>query len=257
MGSFLYYSRIKYGLTTLPERLALARSAFVAPKSVSTATNHHIALKLLCKLCAPGKIFVDVGANRGKYISRVTQKNKHIFIVGVEADVQKCEQLKKRFPYSTILPYSVGAKQTKAPPAKYNPDPQNKTQVELSPNTDETTLDHLIQFGNLDLLHIHIHNRENDILKGAIALIHEFKPNIVFESVDCSDNHAKIELWNFLTYCHYELFLPERLLHRESGMNIDGFLNSHKHPRPTQIYIAVARSRVCEIRARAKDILGS
>lgn len=244
------------------EWLDLCKVGFFNTENLGNYGNDLIGRQILEALCLPGKAFVDVGAHIGSVIDGVSRHSKPSFIIAVEAIPAKADALRQRFPQAIIHGCAVGEEDGELP---FFIDTEQSGFSSLYPSKENSQLkeirvpirklDDLIGPHAVDVMKIDVEGAELGVLRGARELIARDRPTILFESgPEEVGGYSKVALWEWFDQAGYAVLLPNRVAHVDPGLSRDGFLEAHLYPRRTTNYIAIARDRREEIRARARMI---
>lgn len=249
----------------LRERLSLQKTALAEPEKLSMASNDLLARVLLERLCAPGGIFVDVGAHIGSVIAAVARHSRPAQIFAVEAIPEKAAALRSRFPDVTILEYAVSDQDGEvdftvdiARPgySSLNPDLSTQTSQFQIIRVPMTRLDALTPHEGVDLIKIDVEGAELGVLRGAEAIVAGSRPLFMFESgaIEMA-GFPKTALWQWFHDHGYEVALPMRVAHLAPGLTLEAFLDMHEYPRVTTNYFGIPNERRAETRDRARKAL--
>ncbi len=244
----------------------VAMVALTKPEVLGTTYNDQLATKIVCGLCAPNKVFVDVGAHIGSIIAAVLRHDPSIAVIAVEAMPDKVSALRRHFP--NVIVHQCAAGECAAV-ASFYVDMQHSGYSSLysknAPTTDSvkvidvqvSALDDLISSANVDVIKIDVEGAELGVVRGAKRLIAECRPILMFESAPHEVlGFTKEELWRSFADQEYVIIVPNRVAHIDPGLKLDGFLESHLFPRRTTNYFAVPQERRDEIRRRARHLQG-
>lgn len=243
---------------------------YSSKESVGTLINDQMATDIVCRLCQPNKVFIDVGAHIGSIIAEVIQHDTSIEIIAIEAMPDKVQKLKEKFPTAKIHECAAGEKESTSSffvDTKYSgysslANTRHKTNTLEEGNIVEiqvqiNRLDDIISSKNIDVIKIDVEGAELGVLIGSENLISINRPVIMFESAPCQQNplgYTLEAMWNWLADHKYDVLIPNRLAHTASGLSLDGFIDSHQYPRRTTNYFAVPHERKEEIMIRAKKL---
>ena len=118
-------------------------------------------------------------------------------------------------------------------------------------------LDTIISNPNVEVIKIDVEGAELGVIIGARRLILDCRPIIMFESAPGEVlGYTKEALWRCFADQEYVIVVPNRVAHIDSGLGLDGFVESHLHPRRSTNYFGIPRERRDEIRRRATTIQG-
>jgi hypothetical protein len=121
-------------------------------------------------------------------------------------------------------------------------------------------LDNLIESDTVDFIKIDVEGAELGVLRGSKRIIEACRPLIMFESGFGSARNSvssRESIWDFFDERGYQIVVPNRLAHEDSGLSRAGFVESHVYPRRTTNYFAVPEERRGEFRDRAQAALCS
>lgn len=245
--------------------LSLLRVPTYNPEQASARANHLIARKLICGLCPPRGQFMDVGAHIGSVFDAVHRADASIAVTAVEADPQKAEALRKRYPYATILPFALGESTGTTEFHCYDdlsgynsliqrPDAVASRRIEVQ----VARLDDLFSGDRLDLVKIDVEGAELGVLRGAEQVIARTRPVIMFESVGRQVNTMGYDpgmIWDWLAARDYLVSTPDRVAHDAQPLGRESFLDGHDYPFRTHDYFAIPQERRIPVRDRARDLL--
>ena len=116
-------------------------------------------------------------------------------------------------------------------------------------------LDDLVSSRDVDVIKIDVEGTEFGVLRGSGNVLAQSRPLIMFESGPKADDQLS-PLWQLFADNDYAVLVPNRLAHLDTGLSLEGFLESHRYPRRTTNYFAVPRERIEEYRSRARRLLG-
>lgn len=239
----------------------LVKQAIFLSETIGMQMNDDLAGKLVCSLCKTDKTFIDVGAHIGSVISGVKRHSQPSKIIAFEAMPDKAKKLRYKFPDVEILNYAVSDEKGIAN-FYVNDNASGYSSLNNSKNTTrqisvETDLiDNLVTADNVDVIKLDIEGAELAALKGAVNLIKNCQPVIMFESGPVGDGDtSKQEMWAFFHELEYEIFIPNRVAHVSPGLSLEMFLDSHNYPRRTTNYFAIPKARLIEIRQTVAQIL--
>jgi FkbM family methyltransferase len=255
-------------LESARDNFALWKAMRSLPEQGSRLFQDVCGRRLLYSLCEPNRTFLDVGAHIGSVISNVLRRNPEITVVAIEADPQKADRLKRKFPQIKVHSCAVG-----------DSDGQVEFQLDLtrpgfsSISSSAKTRDNVqtirVPMRRLDdlytadklvgLIKIDVEGMELAVLMGGKRLIARSRPVIYFESGP-GGGHAfgftVEQLFDWFSQNDYQLFVPNRVAHDGTSLHRDGFLESHHYPQRTLNYFAVPSERRLSIRDRARAVLG-
>jgi FkbM family methyltransferase len=250
----------------LRDRLSLHRSVERARERLGEHANDSLARKLLERICAPGRVFIDVGSHIGSVIDGVRRSSRPAHIISIEAIPAKAEALQRRFPEITVHCCAAGDAETEA---EFFVDDLRPGFSSLNPAISKREkgvrrivvpvrrLDSVAADQPVDVIKIDVEGAELGVLRGAEAVVAAHRPTIMFESgAEEMAGFPKRELWEWCDAHDYCVLVPNRVAHQDDGMSLDVFMEAHLYPRRTTNYFAVARERRTEIRSRARVALG-
>jgi FkbM family methyltransferase len=262
----LVATRIGLVALRVRDRAALWRAIASNPEELGTLQNDQSATRLVSRLCRRGAAFVDVGAHIGSIIAGVRAHDPSIRITAIEAVPEKAERLVRRFPEVQIHSCAVGEADGEVP---FFVDPERSGYSSLGAGEASgrrrilvplRTLDDLIGSGDVDVIKIDVEGAELGVLRGGSAVIERCRPTIMFESGPPQEDglgYTKEALFAWFAERDYRVIVPNRLAHDDDGLGLEGFVESHRYPRRTTNYFAVAAERRLELRDRARLIVGS
>lgn len=252
----------------LRDKIEILRTSLFQSERVGTVANDQLAAKLVTRICASGRTFIDVGAHIGSVLSEVAHWDESIRIVAVEAMPAKAEALRRKFPHIVVhecaagestgeAPFFVNLRQTGystlARPGGESVQPTSELRVPVR------RLDDLIKSDDVDVMKIDVEGAELGVLRGSARLLHSCRPIVMFESAPQSEDglgFTKEAMFQFLESSECAVLVPNRVAHNDPGLTRDGFLESHLYPRRTTNYFAVPKERRIEVRDKARDVLG-
>lgn len=247
------------------DKLTLLKFALTNPEAVGTLSNDILSTKLITNICAPGKVFIDIGAHIGSIISEVQRSDNSIHIVAIEAIPEKVINLKKQFPQVRFFECALG--EENATVSFYVNERESGYSSLLSPEDAKNSivreitvqlrkLDEVEEFENVDAIKIDVEGAELGVIKGATETIKRNMPIIMFESAP-GETKTKEEIWRVFDSLGYGIHLPNRLAHNDKAFSEDCFMDSHIYPRYTTNYFAIPFERRIEVRDRARKIVGT
>jgi FkbM family methyltransferase len=236
-------------------------------EQLGTVANDQLALQLVTRLCRPHHVFIDVGAHLGSVLGRALDHDASTDVVAIEAVPAKAEHLRRRFPGVVVHACAVGEHAGHASFFVHRRLPglsSLRRPPGPAPDVDEITvavrpLDELLAPERVDVVKIDVEGTELAVLRGARRLLERARPTVLFESgapEPGSNGFAQQALFAHLAAAGYAVVVPNRLAHEDDGLSAAGFAESHRYPRRTTNYFAVAVERRDEIRDRARRILG-
>lgn len=250
------------------DKLQLLSSSFQNMEELGTLVNDQMAATLVCGLCLPEKVFVDVGAHIGSITAEVARRVPGAKIIAVEAIPWKVANLRKRFPQVQLLECAAGEENTRI---SFFVDKQQSGYSTLGKRTDVASdrqeeirvdlkrLDDLIGQEPVDVMKIDVEGAELGVLRGSARLLQQHRPIVMFESAPQRDDglgYTKEMMHAHFAGIGYVIVAPNRLGHNDDGMELSEFLRSHLYPRVTTNYFAVPKERRQEYRLRARRVLG-
>lgn len=246
----------------LRERFEMHRAISSIPENIGDMSNNMIARKLLEGMCTSGRAFVDVGSHIGSVIDGVSRSSKPSVILAVEAIPSKAENLKRKFPNAVVNSCAVGDRDCdisffvdtrQSGYSSLHPTRNKQHLVEI--DVPMRQLDDLLADYEPDLIKIDVEGAELSALRGARKTLERCKPVVMFESGPNEvGGLTKGEMWQFFDDAGYAILVPNRVAHNDPGLTYDGFLEAHLYPRRTTNYFAIPRSRLTEVRGRARII---
>jgi FkbM family methyltransferase len=235
--------------------ISLIRTPSVA---LGTTVNDQLAPRLLAQLCQPTDVFVDVGAHIGSVIAEVRHNCPNARIVAFEAMPDKVAWLTRKFPKVTVHCCALSDQTGEAEFFVNLSQSGYSSLAEQQGSVRRITvamklMDDLLD--RADLIKIDVEGAELGVLRGAVRLIEECQPLIMFESGPGNVlGFTKESIFSFFSERGYGLLAPNRLAHTGSVMTLDAFLDSHEYPRRTTNYFAVPMTRLAEFRFRAASL---
>ena len=234
-----------------------------APKEeLGTLANDQIAEQLVTRLCAPDRVFLDVGAHIGSIVAAVARHCPGARIVAVEAIPEKAMRLRRKFRRVEVHCCALAEREGEA---AFFIDQARSGYSSLAAGGEGrvreirvplTRLDTLIPRADVDLVKIDVEGAELGVLRGAEALVAGARPVVMFESGPAEVlGYTKPAMWAWFAERDYEVVVPNRLAHTAPPLSLEGFVDSHHYPRRTTNYFAVPAERRAEVRARARKIL--
>jgi FkbM family methyltransferase len=245
--------------------LEIVHAAYRRQENLGFLASDQLATHLVCGMCRPNNVFVDVGAHVGSIVACVLQRDPSVAVIAVEAVPEKAIALKRNFPNIVVHECAAGERQglasfhinTKASgysslsSTGYSQEHVRVIEVQLRP------LDSIISSPNVEVIKIDVEGGELGVVIGAKHLISVCRPIIMFESApDEVLGYTKEALWQSFADQEYAIVLPNRVAHIYPGLRLDGFVESHLHPRRSTNYFAIPRERRDEIRHRARKLQG-
>ena len=235
-----------------------------APKEeLGALANDQLAERLVTRLCAPGRMFLDVGAHIGSIVAAVARHCPTARIVAVEAIPEKAARLRRKFPKAEVHCCALAEREGEA---AFFVDEARSGYSSLARGGGSrlreirvplTRLDTLMRGADVDLVKIDVEGAELGVLRGAEALMASARPAVMFESGPADAlGYTKPAMWTWFAERGYEVLVPNRLAHTAPPLSLEGFIDSHHYPRRTTNYFAVPAERRAELRARARRVLG-
>jgi FkbM family methyltransferase len=252
---------------SLREKVGMIQSACFHPDDVGTIANDILATKLITSLCQSNKTFVDIGAHIGSVTSEVAHRDASIRIIAIEAIPEKVAKLRRKFPAIELHECAVGENMGEA---SFFIDLRESGYSSLGKprDTDSSAfseirvqirrLDDIVRQADVDAIKIDVEGAELGVLLGGVTILVNCRPIVMFESGPAPEDgsgYSKTALYELLSSHGYIVLVPNRVAHNDSGLTLDGFLESHLYPRRTTNYFAVPTERRIEIRDRARGIL--
>jgi len=251
-------------LLELRDKLEIVRTACLAPERVGTLANDQLAALLVVSLCRPGSVFVDVGAHIGSIIAVARSRSRPSKIIAIEAIPEKAASLRRRFRDLEVAQCAVGESDGTDIAFFVNPSHSGYSSLAKGKGLQEIrvplrTLDTVLSGNDIDVIKIDIEGGELGALRGAVTVLSEHRPTVMFESAPgCGARlgYSTTDLWRFLDEIGYVVIAPNRLAHDGDGLSLEAFNDAHLYPRRTTNYFAVPRERRAELRERARAVLG-
>ncbi|MEQ1558117.1 MAG: FkbM family methyltransferase [Methyloglobulus sp.] len=245
----------------------ILHTAYFNPENIGTLANDQLASNLVTKLCQPNKTFIDVGAHIGSIISGVMDHDSSIKIIAIEAMPDKIRNLRRKFPSVEFHDCAVGEtpgdvsffvnKKLSGYSSLIKPEDNNRGEVSEI-RVPLKKVDDLITSKDVDVIKIDVEGVELGVLRGAVNLLKNLRPVIMFESGPQSNDdlgYTKEAMHQFLTANDYVVLIPIRIAHNDPGLSENQFVEAHLYPRRTTNYFAVPKERRDEIRERVRSIL--
>jgi len=243
---------------------SLRRLPYANPEQAATVANSILADRLIARLCPKGGTFLDIGVHVGSVMASVHSHDPSVKILGIEADHEKSDHLRKQFPYCELFELALGEKEGIA---EFYTNPQATGYNSLAAlDMDDVVvtkvrvaaLDDILPDQNVDLIKIDIEGAELGAMRGATKLIARSRPVIMFECVGTEVNSlgfSAAQLWSWFDENDYMLFAPNRLAHDAGPLGQESFLSGNEYPFDTHNYFAVPAEKRIEVRDRARKIL--
>jgi FkbM family methyltransferase len=249
------------------EKIELIYAACFRISDLGTLANDHLATYLITRFCAPGKIFIDIGAHIGSVVSSVQTHVPSATIIAIEPIPEKVVHLRRSFPTVRVHQVALGdsegsvkffidTKQSGYSSLSRPAERDAKKMVEIT--VPMTRLDQLVDSNAIDAIKIDVEGTELDVLRGSVGTITRNRPIIMYESGPPAGGQMdseKTPQWQFFRNNNYILVVPNRLAHNDDGLTREGYIESHLYPRRTTNYFAVPIERQSEYRDRARRIL--
>jgi hypothetical protein len=230
-------------LNSTRETFEIVRAAYHHQEHLGFLASDQLSTFLVCGMCRPHKVFVDVGAHVGSIVACVMNRDPSVAVIAVEAIPEKVIALRRNFP--NIIVHECAAGERKRLASFHI----NVVQVQA--------LDSIISNPDVEVIKIDVEGGELGVLIGAKRLISECRPIIMFESAPAEVlGYAKEALWQLFADLEYGIVLPNRVAHLDPGLGLEGFLESHLYPRRSTNYFGIPRERRDEIRHRARKLQG-
>lgn len=263
MKQVLLRSGLGGWLLGLRDRVSLLRTAWRSPEAVGTVANDVLSTYLITRLCAPGKVFIDIGSHIGSILAEVQRHCPQARVIGVEAMPDKAENLRRSFPGVEIFQCALG-NATEEVSFYVNELASGYSSLARPEGTSARIreikvplrrLDELRDFTDVDAIKIDVEGAELGVVLGGQRTLGANKPVIMFESGP-GDDAVKKALWTAFSDMGYGIHMPNRLAHRDEPLSLSTFMDSHVYPRFSTNYFAVPRERRAEMRDRARRVLG-
>jgi len=181
-------------LENIRENLALWKAMRSMPEQGSWLFQDRCGRLLLSSLCEPDRVFMDIGAHIGSVISSVRYRIPGATIVAVEADPEKADWLKKKFPGVQVHNCTVGSSQGEAEfqvdldrPgfSSLASDLKSRSKVRTIPVPIQRLDDLYTGTKAVGLIKIDVEGMELAVLQGATNLLARSRPIVYFESGPC------------------------------------------------------------------------
>jgi FkbM family methyltransferase len=267
MKQYLVSSTFGRVALSLRDKVSILKDAYFALEAVGTTANDQLATILITKICGSHKTFIDVGAHIGSIIVEVRHNDPSVKIVAFEAVPAKAKSLRRRFPFVDVhgcaageitgeVPFFIDTERSGYSSLARPVNSNDTANVEVQVAIDR--LDNLVNALDVDAIKIDVEGAELGVLRGAVNVLRECRPIIMFESAPQTDNglgYTKEAIFEFLSSGDYCVLVPNRVAHNDDGLTLNGFSESHLYPRRTTNYFAVPRERRLDFRDRARRIL--
>ncbi len=234
-------------------RLFYQFSKFLKHPELSGVLSEKIGQKKLFKnLIKKDFNCIDVGVHIGSTLSLLRKLAPEGNLIGIEADGEKVEFLKKNFKdieiFNIALSDRIGEvflKRNKRNSGlnriTFNESKENYSLVEKIPTA---TLDSLIPSEQrIHFIKIDIEGAELSALKGARTLLENSKPILFFESTKSGHQNfgqSPVELYDFLVKEYsYKIYTTLDYLNRSSCLAREEFLEAHNYPFRAFNFIAI------------------
>ncbi|ELR98855.1 FkbM family methyltransferase [Gloeocapsa sp. PCC 73106] len=249
------------------DKFDIFKEALTNYENLSITVNSQISRLLVTQLCHSHKTFIDVGAHIGSIISLVSDFDKTIKIIAIEAVPDKAEKLRRQFPQVIIHACAVGNAEgevsfyvntTQSGYSSLREPDKDKKSNSVKISVPLKRLDDLVLSDDVDVIKIDVEGCESEVLYGSENIILKNRPVIMFESIQTRENDwksIKMDMWSWLNSHSYELFIPNRVSHDGPGLGQEGFIESHYYPRRTHDYFAIPIERRDEIKELARNIM--
>jgi FkbM family methyltransferase len=249
------------------ERLRLIAAAASMPEQLGTMAQDYLAAYLMSRICAPEKMFVDVGAHIGSVVAAVQRHCPKSTIVAIEAMSDKAAALTRNFPNVKVMNFAVGDVSREV---EFHVDTLRSGYSSLvadrkglpgvqTINVPMQTLDRLLaMLQNIDVIKIDVEGAEYQVLLGSNAIIESHRPLIIFESAlgsETSSGQCLTDLFDWFKSKSYSVFAPNRVAHNGSPFSRSAFAEAHIYPRIATNYFAIPDEKRIEVRDRARKIL--
>jgi FkbM family methyltransferase len=253
-------------LNSTRETFEIVRAAYHHQEHLGFLASDQLSTFLVCGMCRPHKVFVDVGAHVGSIVACVMNRDPSVAVIAVEAIPEKVIALKRNFPNIIVHECAAGERKRLASfhiNTKSSGYSSLASETSCSPDyvrvivVQVQALDSIISNPNVEVIKIDVEGGELGVLIGAKRLISECRPIIMFESAPAEVlGYTKEALWQLFADLEYGIVLPNRVAHLDPGLGLDGFLESHLYPRRSTNYFGIPRERRDEIRHRARKLQG-
>jgi len=255
-------------LETAREGATLWAALRSAPEKGGRVFQDRCGKILVASLCETDRVFLDVGAHIGSVISNVLHRQPDLAVEAIEADPEKAEWLRRKFPTIKIHSCAVGNSQgmtefhinlDRAGFSSINSNPAHSVDKLRTVRVPIKRLDDIYCGKKLvGLIKIDVEGMELAVLQGGELLISRSRPVIYFESGPRGevtiDTYTQ-ELFKWLAEHEYHILVPNRIAHDAPPLHLQSFLESHYYPQRTLNYFAVPAERRLEIRDNARKIL--
>jgi FkbM family methyltransferase len=253
-------------LRSTRETFEIVYTAYRREERLGFLANDQLATYLVCRMCRPNKVFVDVGAHIGSIVACVKQRDPSVAVIAVEAIPEKVIALKRNFPDIIVHECAAGEQRglasfhihtNESGYSSLSPEPRYCQEHLKVMEVQVQTLDSIISDLNVDVIKIDVEGAELGVVIGAKRLISECRPIIMFESAPIEVlGYTKEALWRRFADQDYCIVLPNRVAHIDAGLGLEGFLESHLHPRRSTNYFGLPRERREEVQHRARQFQG-
>lgn len=247
------------------DRFDILYSAWCRSENLGTTLNEHLAHFLVSRICLSHKTFIDIGAHVGSIIAAVLHYAPSVKVIAIEAVPERASRLQKKYPAIVVYQCAAGeregktsffvrsretARSTLSSNCGADADAAEEMQLEMR------TLDRLIESPDVDAIKIDVVGAELGVLRGARELLSKCRPTVMFESGPREHlGYTKDAIWQFLNDLDYSIVVPNLVAHNDSGLSLEGFIESHRYPQRTINYFAIPVERRTELRDRARQLL--
>lgn len=217
---------------------------------VPLSKNHGYDLltkKIIRRHCSATSNCIDAGAHKGEVLDwflKYAPEGRHF---AFEPVPDLFQALQKKYAGRNCQVYDIALSDTKAMapfnyvisnPAysglkkrKYDRKKESDTVIQVS--TD--TLDHLIPAAMpIHFIKIDVEGGEMDVLKGAVRILSDYHPVVVFEfGMGGSDLYGTTpdKMFSFFEGFNYQLFLLNDFIRKRSPLGLEDFSNEFYHKR--------------------------
>ena len=144
-------------------------------------------------------VFIDIGANIGKYSVMLGRKYPSMKIVSIEASKETFEILKKNIKLNNlknVIPLNIAASNKKGVSYFYLSNKglgtscslkeikEHSKKIKVKTDTIDNIIDNIIKIKKIRLIKIDVEGSEPEVLKGAIRTLRRDKPRVIFEALN-------------------------------------------------------------------------